>query len=134
MPPEFQTSMWITIAITVVSLCATGIFTVAILGVVGFVMYRVMKSVGPDRETLRSGMPAQATILQVWQTGTYVNYSPQVGMRLQVQPPYGAAYEAQVTAVIPMVNIPQFQPGVQVPVKISPKDPSKVALDVYGKV
>lgn len=30
---------------------------------------------------------------------------------------------------MPLVNIPQFQPGATVPVKISPRDPQKVAID-----
>ena len=80
---------------------------------------------------MKSGTPAQATIQQVWPTGTYVNNNPQIGMQLEVRPPTGLPYTAQLKAVIPLVNIPQFQPGAVVPVKIHPTDPSKVALDVY---
>ena len=80
---------------------------------------------------MKSGISAQATIQNVWQTGTYVNNSPQVGMQLEVRPPTGVPYVAQVNAIIPLINIPQFQPGAVVPVKIHPTDPSKVALDVY---
>ena len=103
----------------------------------GFFVYKVfgplLKGLGPDTETLKSGTPGQATILRVWQTGTMVNYNPQIGMQLEVRPQFGAAYQTQTTMVVPMVNIPQFQPGIVVPVKISAKDPSKVVLDVYAK-
>ena len=105
---------------------------VVIFGVVGFVIWRVMKGMGPNREILKTGIPAKATIRQVWQTGTFVNYNPQVGLQLEVLPPSGPAYMAQVNIVVPMVNIPQFQPGVVLPVKISRTDPSKVELDVFG--
>ena len=91
-----------------------------------------MKGMGPNREILQSGIPAQATIGQVWQTGTFVSYNPQIGMQLEGQPPTGTPYLAQVNAVVPMVNIPQFQPGGVVPVKIQPTDASKVELNVYG--
>jgi hypothetical protein len=92
----------------------------------------MMKGLGPNRQILQSGVRGQAVIRNVWQTGTYVNYNPQIGMQLEVTPPSGVPYTAQVMAVVPMVNIPQFQPGVTVPVKIHPTDPSKVELDVYA--
>ena len=121
-----------TMLITIVSIAGSCLLGLVITGGVLFVIWRVMKGLGPNRQILQNGIPAQATIRQVWQTGTYVNYNPQIGMQLEVQPPNGAAYMAQVNAVVPMVNIPQFQPGVVVPVKISPTDPSKVELNVYG--
>jgi len=30
-----------------------------------------------------------------------------------------------------MINIPQFQPGAEVPVKIHPSDPTQVVMDIY---
>ena len=121
-----------TLIFTVITIVGSCLFTVVVFGVVGFIIWRVMKSMGPNREILKTGIPAKATIRQVWQTGTFVNYNPQVGLQLEVQPPTGSAYMAQVNVVVPMVNIPQFQPGVVLPVKISPTDPSKVELDVYA--
>lgn len=118
--------------ITLISLVGSCGLGLGITAAVIFVIWRVMKGMGPNREILKSGIRAQATIRQVWQTGTFVNYNPQIGMQLEVQPATGTPYLAQVNAVVPMVNIPQFQPGVVVPVKIHPTDPSKVELDVYG--
>jgi hypothetical protein len=108
-----------------------GLITVVTVGSIGAVMFFVFKAMRPDPTIMKSGTPAQATIQNVWQTGTYVNNNPQIGMQLEVRPPSGAPYQAQVNAIIPLVNIPQFQPGAVVPVKIHPTDPSKVALDVY---
>jgi hypothetical protein len=108
-----------------------GLITVVTVGSIGAVMFFVFKAMRPDPTIMKSGTPAQATIQNVWQTGTYVNNNPQIGMQLEVRPPSGVPYQAQVNAIIPLVNIPQFQPGAVVPVKIHPTDPSKVALDVY---
>ena len=108
-----------------------GLITVVTVGSIGAVMFFVFKAMRPDPTIMKSGTPAQATIQNVWQTGTYVNNNPQIGMQLEVRPPNGVPYQAQVNAIIPLVNIPQFQPGAVVPVKIHPTDPSKVALDVY---
>lgn len=129
---DISTLLGGSLLITVVSILGSCVLGLAITGGVLFVVWRVMKGMGPNREILQSGIPAQATIRQVWQTGTFVNYNPQIGMQLEVQPPTGTPYLAQVNAVVPMVNIPQFQPGVVVPVKIHPTDPSKVELNVYG--
>ena len=101
-----------------------GLITVVTLVSMGAVMFFVFKAIRPDPTIMKSGISAQATIQNVWQTGTYVNNSPQVGMQLEVRPPSGVPYVAQVNAIIPLINIPQFQPGAVVPVKIHPTDPS----------
>ncbi len=108
-----------------------GLITVVTLASIGAVMFFVFRALRPDPMITKNGIPAQATIQQVWQTNTYVNNNPQIGMQLEVRPPNGVPYQAQIKAIIPLVNIPQFQPGAVVPVKIHPTDPSKVALDVY---
>ena len=108
-----------------------GLITVITVGSIGAVMFFVFRALRPDPTITKSGIPAQATIQNVWQTGTYVNNNPQVGLQLEVRPPTGVPYVTQTNAIIPLVNIPQFQPGAVVPVKIHPTDPSKVILDVY---
>ncbi|MCJ7623451.1 MAG: hypothetical protein MUO76_08095 [Anaerolineaceae bacterium] len=132
MPPEFADIFGTTSILTVVSICVCSVLSLA--GTIGitFVLIRVIrKKVGPDRKILENGIPARARILSVQQTGVMVNYQPQVVFTLDVQPPGGAPYQIQTKAVIPMVNIPQFQPGTEVPVKIHPTDPTKVVMDVY---
>jgi len=108
-----------------------GLVTVITLVSIGAVMFFVFRALRPDPTITKSGIPAQATIQNVWQTGTYVNNNPQIGFQIEVRPPTGVPYVTQATAIIPLVNIPQFQPGAVVPVKIHPTDPSKVILDVY---
>jgi len=131
-PNQFNTLFGGIGIFTILTICGSLLFTVAITAVVLFVVYRVIKGMGPNQSILQTGIPAQATIRQVWQTGTFINDNPQVGMQLEVRPPGGAPYVTQVNAVVPLINIPQFQPGTVVPVKISPTDASKVELDVYG--
>jgi hypothetical protein len=117
---------------TIIIIAASCLFTVVMIAGTGFLIYYIMKRMGPNQSILQNGIPAQATIRQVWQTGTFINENPQVGMQLEVRPPGGAPYVTQLNAVVPLINIPQFQPGTVVPVKISPTDASKVELDVYG--
>ena len=71
-----------------------GLITVVTLVSMGAVMFFVFKAIRPDPTIMKSGISAQATIQNVWQTGTYVNNSPQVGMQLEVRPPSGVPYVA----------------------------------------
>jgi hypothetical protein len=132
MPPEFAELFGTTSVLMVLGICAcTAISLVVTIGITVFAIRFIRKKVGPDRDILQNGIPAKARILSLQQTGVMVNYQPQVVFNLEVQPPGGTSYQVQTKAVIPMVNIPQFQPGTEVPVKIHPTDPKKVVMDVY---
>ena len=89
---------------------------------------RAMK---PNAALLKTGLPAQAKILKVWQTGMMINNNPQIGMQLEVTGPTGT-YQTETKIVVPMINIPQFQPGAVLPAKIDPADQRKIALDIYA--
>jgi hypothetical protein len=114
----------LTCVIILVSLLVTA-------GVTLLVIRMIRKTAGPDRKILQEGISAQAKIVNAQQTGVMVNYQPQIAFTLEVQPPGGAPYQAVTKAVIPMVNLPQLQPGTEVPVKIHPTDPSKVVMNIY---
>jgi hypothetical protein len=78
-----------------------------------------------------TGQAAQAQILKVWDTGITVNDDPVVGFLLEVAPEGKSAYQAETKIRISRVQIPQFQPGAVVPVRIDPADPARVSLDIY---
>ena len=81
---------------------------------------------------LKDGTPAQATILRIWDTGTTINDNPVVGFLLEVHPQNLPAYQAESKSMIPRLSIPHFQPGASVPVKIDPRNQSRVALDIFA--
>ncbi|MEO8505054.1 MAG: hypothetical protein ABI609_14235 [Acidobacteriota bacterium] len=79
-----------------------------------------------------TGVPAQAEILAIWETGWSVNNEPVIGIRVRVLADDRAPFEAEIPkALIGILQVPQFQPGRQVPVVYDPRDPSKVGLDIY---
>jgi len=82
----------------------------------------------PVRE---NGVPASAEVLEIWDTGVRLNDNPVVGFRLLVTLEDGESYEAETKNVVSVVHIPQVQPGAVLPVKIDPKKPQLVALDIY---
>lgn len=84
------------------------------------------------RELQASGIAASAEILSVWGTGMNLNDDPVIGLKVRVLPPDGAPYEATIPrSLISLVDLPQFQPGKLIPVRIDPKQPSRVAIEAY---
>jgi hypothetical protein len=78
-----------------------------------------------------SGIPAQAEILSIWDTGTTINNDPVIGMKLRVLAEDRPPFEAPIPrALIGRLQVPQFQPGSQVPVIYDPKT-LQVGLDIY---
>jgi hypothetical protein len=74
-----------------------------------------------------TGKPGTAVVTSVQQTGTYVNKNPQVHLALQVTVD-GATYPAETDAIIPMIQIPQVQPGATIAVLVDPADPNLLML------
>jgi hypothetical protein len=74
-----------------------------------------------------TGVPAQARVVAMQQTGTMVNMNPQVAATLMVNGPQGP-YQVQTMAIVPIMNISQFQPGAVVNVRINPQNPMEVAV------
>ena len=74
-----------------------------------------------------TGKPGTAVITSAQQTGAFINENPQVQLALQVTVD-GATYPAQTAAVVPMIQIPQIQPGATVAVLVDPADPNVLML------
>jgi hypothetical protein len=78
------------------------------------------------------GIEATATILRIWDTGITVNDDPVVGLEVEITRPDGSVYQATIPkSRISRVDIPQVQPGANVPVWVDPDRPSVVALGLY---
>jgi hypothetical protein len=78
---------------------------------------------------LKSGEPAEATILEVRSTGKTINeVYPEIELLLEVQPREGEPYRAKARCLIDQVGIPAFQPGNRIAVTIDPKHRKKIAV------
>jgi hypothetical protein len=107
---------------------------IGILVTVGtlFFVFRLLgglaKAKKEEARILSTGAPAQGQIMAVQQTGTYVNNNPQVVIVVQVTPQGGQPYQTQITKVVSMFEIPQFQVGTAVSLRIDPMNPMNVAI------
>jgi hypothetical protein len=83
------------------------------------------------REVQAMGESAQATIVEIVDTGMTLNNDPVVDLILDVHRTGQSSYQARTRTPISRLDVPRFQPGAIVPVKVDPRNPNRVALDVY---
>ncbi len=82
---------------------------------------------------MKGGIPSTAIITGLGQTGMQINEQPQLTFELLVNPPAGGQpYPASVRQTVPNMALGMLRPGGTVGVVISPKDPSKVKIDLQG--
>lgn len=79
-----------------------------------------------------TGIRGRADILEMTQTGTYVNNQPRVKFRLRIEAPGILPYEAQDTVTVPLMALGSLQPGRPLIVVLDPKDPQKFVIDWSG--
>jgi hypothetical protein len=91
-----------------------------------------LSGVGEARRLQATGLQGAARIVEVWDTGITVNEDPVIGLAVEVSRADGSVYTATIPkSLVSRIDIPHFQPGIVVPVRIDPADESIVALDVY---
>jgi hypothetical protein len=78
---------------------------------------------------LKRGEPAEATILEVKETGITIqkNY-PVAKLLLEVRPREGEPYQEWVKCMVNRFDIPTYQPGAVVQVMVDPRNRKKVAV------
>jgi hypothetical protein len=102
-----------------------------ILALSGCAVIDRMSGVADAQDLQVHGESATAKILQIWDTGMTVNDDPVVGFVLEVRPADRPVYEAKTKLRISRLDIARIQPGTVVPVRVDPREPTHVALDIY---
>lgn len=102
-----------------------------ILALSGCAVIDRMSGVAEARDLQAHGESATAKILQIWDTGMTVNDDPVVGFLLEVRRADRPIYEAKTKLRISRLDIARIQPGTVVPVRVDPRNPTRVALDIY---
>src|SRR5262245_27897886 len=94
-------------------------------------LFKMVKRLGDEAQQRQrifaAGHPAQARIVQVRQTGTTVNNQPEVDLLLDVFPSNAPPYRARTSRLVSLFEIPRFQPGATIEVRVDPTDPSRIA-------
>ena len=77
----------------------------------------------------KTGISGKATILEVKDTNVTINNNPQVKLTLEIKNSLGQRYRTTTRVLVSRINPFAYQPGMEVPVKIDPKNDQNVALD-----
>jgi hypothetical protein len=81
----------------------------------------------------RTGLPGTAQVLEMSQTGVYINENPQVKMKLQVQAQGLAPYEVEKKATVPLIAIGMLGSGRPLTVYVNPNDHEDIFIDWSGQ-
>ena len=111
-------------AITRFSLIGVSVFFV---GTFAMQIGAIVVGAVTNRALRKEGLPAEAKILSISDTGTTINENPVVRLRLEVHPQDGLPFETEAEQLISRLQVPMIQPGMTVPVKYDP-DSLDVAL------
>ncbi len=104
-----------------------------LLGVMGASIVIVLVTTLPFLKALggsgiKDGIPAEATILKMWDTGTSINDNPLVGFLLEVQPADQPAYQVETKKIIGRLQVGLLRPGLNAEVTVDRNNPQKVEL------
>jgi hypothetical protein len=97
--------------------------------VIGVVFWKVLRPMFQANALLKTGEPAQARVLRLWDTGVTLNDSPQVGLLLEVQRQNYPPYQVETKTFISRLQASQFQPGASLNVRVDQTDPNKIAVE-----
>lgn len=99
------------------SIVATGLFFAAtFLFLFGGMALGAMR----NQSLRRNGLPAQATIVEVTDTGATINESPVVRMVLNVEAPGVPTFRAETERLVSRLQVHQLVPGAVVEVRYDP--------------
>ncbi|MBL7749218.1 MAG: hypothetical protein JNM19_17400 [Chitinophagaceae bacterium] len=110
-----------------------GLGMLLVFGGMFYLFYRLFfKAMINANRLNKVGLPGRARILEVRDTGVTINNSPQVKLILEVKNSFGQKYTTQCRVLVPRINPGAYMPGMEIPVKIDPKNEMNVAIDFSG--
>ncbi len=111
----------------------TGIGMLILFGGMFYLLYRlIFKPMINANRLQKTGLPGTARILEVKDTGVTINNSPQVKLILEVKNNFGQKYTTQCRVLVSRINPNAYMPGMELPLKIDPKNEMNVVIDFSG--
>ncbi|MEA2132050.1 MAG: hypothetical protein QOJ85_4941 [Solirubrobacteraceae bacterium] len=96
---------------------------------VGVIYLAVNRATGRKLALRQTGLPGTAQVLEMTQTGVYINENPQVKMKLQVQAQGLAPYQCEIKATVPLIAIGMLGTGRPLTVFVNPNDNEDIFID-----
>jgi hypothetical protein len=109
------------------------VLTAVILGGVAILLLvwgrKWQKGYGEAQRIKAQGVPGQATIMSMRQTGVYVNEQPQIELQLQVHDEMYGSRQITMKEYVPLMLLGALSTGRPLPVKVDPANPSNVVIE-----
>jgi hypothetical protein len=97
-------------------------------------VYRAMSRRADRMEGLRqTGLPGTARVLEMTQTGVYINENPQVKMKLHIEATGIAPYDIEKKATVPLIALGALGSGRPLTLFVNPNDHNDVFIDWSGQ-
>lgn len=105
---------------------------IAVSVVIGIVYSSVNRRAATMQALTKTGRPGQAQVLEMTQTGVYINENPQVKMRLRVDAQGIPPYECEKKATVPLIALGVLGSGRPLSVYVDPADHDNIYIDWSG--
>jgi hypothetical protein len=102
---------------------------VVVAVIVGLVYIAVQRRAAKAESLRTTGAPGQAHILEMTQTGVYINENPQVKMRLRIEAQDIPPYEIEKRVTVPMIALGMLGSGRPLAVYVDRADHENVFID-----
>jgi hypothetical protein len=89
----------------------------------------ILRGVREANRLMDEGVPGEARVLGVSDTGATLNFDPVCELRLQVSLPGEAPYETSIRQAVPRSTTERLALGTLVPVRVDADDVSRVVVD-----
>lgn len=110
-----------------------GLGMLVLFGGMFYLFYRIFfKPMINASRLQKTGLPGKAKILEVRDTGVTINNNPQVKLILEVKNNLGQKYTTESRVLVSRINPGAYVPGMELPVKIDPKNEMNVVIDFGG--
>src|SRR4051794_5732052 len=96
---------------------------------IGLIYLAVGRATSRKLALRQTGLPGTAQVLEMAQTGVYINENPQVKMKLQVQAQGLAPYQCEIKATVPLIAIGMLGTGRPLTVFVNPNDHEDIFVD-----
>jgi hypothetical protein len=107
--------------------------TATILGGLAFLLLiwaRRMRRGYQEAQRLKAqGLPGQARIVGMRQTGAYLNEQPQIELNLEVTTSMQGPYPVVVKEWVPLMLLGRLSSGMPLPVKVDPANPQNLVIE-----
>lgn len=104
------------------------VFISVISAIICYAFIRAFYAKSAGRRLREKGVEAEAVLLNMHQTGVYVNNLPQVILQMQVQPKTGRNFVTEAQAVLSFSELTEMHIGHRVLVKYNPSNIREIML------